>query len=276
MKLSFELIEIILENAHFDVIINILRSNKNFLKLVHHSYHEIIDNKVNYYFEFACKHNNLKLLKYLENSINFVEEFNYDYMIKKAAKYDHVNLIKYIFKNLNNFQLKRALSDSAIYGSFNIIKFLTKKNIKVNKFFSTPIYNVVANGRLDILKFLIKNAEKFYVSENLLIKAIDFNQTMIAEYLIENTIIDIKNSNALITACHKKNILIVKLLIKHKIDVNSSEIPLLVASRNGSLEIVKLLIKNGAIITENVLDRATPKIKSYLIMQLEHIKQFLN
>jgi hypothetical protein len=68
---------------------------------------------------------------------------------------------------------------------------------------------------------------------------------------------------------HRKNVDIIKLLLSHGANPNVTnkwgESPLLLAVDNNDEQLVRLLLDEGAIVTDNVLDVATPEMRERLI-----------
>ncbi|MCP3660860.1 MAG: hypothetical protein GY830_11385, partial [Bacteroidetes bacterium] len=140
---------------------------------------------------------------------------------------------------------------------------LKNANINIEKNGLTPLHQVVANGNIDLLEFILKNIHSADFmkldnqNRNLLKIAYDYDQIEMFEFILKNNIrfnradswIDRNRTTLLSYACKTNKHKYVKLLLKYGANPNIDNLntnPLCIAFSNDNFDIFNTLLANGA------------------------------
>lgn len=104
----------------------------------------------------ACASGNIEVIEYLANKEKFSKK-DWTHALKYASLYNTLNLdiVKYIIKN--GAKIKNiSLINTCCYGNSEVLNFLLKYRELKNKYLDECLYEASMNGKLDMVKILIK------------------------------------------------------------------------------------------------------------------------
>nr|XP_057931758.1 ankyrin repeat domain-containing protein 26-like isoform X4 [Doryrhamphus excisus] len=137
---------------------------------------------------------------------------------------------------------------------------------EVDKQNRTALHIASANGKVEVVKFLLENGARLNLvdshNKSALMKAVEGQHENIVELLLENNadpnLMDEKGNTALHLASSIPNISFVLMLVKHDADINAKNqeglSPLTVAAQEDNLDVADFLLKKGADV--NILDKS--------------------
>jgi ankyrin repeat protein len=182
-------------------------------------------------------------------------------MLKDVIDKNRTDLLKLIIETtsynyINNKNSHRILIYAIKKRNINIIKYLINYWVDTKGVYYKLIEEIIYDGKLDILKFLMAHNIKIELkgqgSISQLIYSIDRNEK-IENCLIEcgaNTYISNNKIEVLDLIINKNSFNLVKILFPNYLDINITDhngnTPLIHAIKNGNEQITKYLIDNGA------------------------------
>lgn len=177
-------------------------------------------------------HDLIKVKSLWENNYN-KDVIQLHELVTNAALYGNLEIIKYLIECGVNFNVKlvRSALELAIINSSNdsleIIKLLIKNGAAVNQaalFDKTPLYAAINSGKLEVVRLLIET------------KA-DVNLASLVD------------ESPLCTAIKLKNLKMIELLLKNGANINTKidgQVAIVYAVKNNNIKLAELLIKYGA------------------------------
>ncbi|KAL6631669.1 ankyrin repeat-containing domain protein [Neocallimastix sp. 'constans'] len=217
--------------------------------------------------DFCCVDNKVEILDLIlyDNKIDLlniiISNFNIDEMLKDVIDKNRTDLLKLIIETtsynyINNKNSHRILIYAIKKRNINIIKYLINYWVDTKGVYYKLIEEIIYDGKLDILKFLMAHNIKIELkgqgSISQLIYSIDRNEK-IENCLIEcgaNTYISNNKIEVLDLIINKNSFNLVKILFPNYLDINITDhngnTPLIHAIKNGNEQITKYLIDNGA------------------------------